>query len=74
MKKIKSLKDSGLLIKGVTQTTENKTREQRGGFLGMLLTTLDESLLEKILAYRGVIKVGDLEIRAAHGFSYHVIP
>ena len=31
MKKIKSLKDSGLLIKGVTQTTENKTREQRGG-------------------------------------------
>ena len=35
MKKIKSLKDSGLLIKGVTQTTENKTREQRGGFLGM---------------------------------------
>ena len=39
----------------------------------MLLTTLDESLLEKILAYRGVIKVGDLVIRAAHGFSYHII-
>ena len=71
MKKIKSLKDSGLLIKGVTQTTENKTREQRGGFLGM---KLDEILLEKILAYRGVIKVGDLVIRAVHGFSYHVIP
>ena len=39
----------------------------------MLLTTLDESLLEKILAYRGVIKVGDLVIRAVHGFSYHII-
>ena len=35
---------------------------------------LDEILLEKILAYRGIIKVGDLVIRAVHGFSYHVIP
>ena len=35
MKIVTSLKDSGLLIKSVTQTIENEAKEQRGGFLGM---------------------------------------
>lgn len=35
---------SGLSIKGVTQSIENETREQRGGFLGMLLSTRGASL------------------------------
>ena len=45
MKIVKSLKDLGLLIKGVTKTIENQTEEQRGRFLSMLLGTLDASLL-----------------------------
>ena len=30
---VNSLKDSGLLIKGITETIENETKEQRVGFL-----------------------------------------
>ena len=48
MKIIKSLKESGLLIKGVTKTIENEAKEQRSGFLGMLLGTLGASLLGNI--------------------------
>ena len=40
MKIVKVLKDSGLLIKGITKTIENETKKQRGGFLAMLLSTL----------------------------------
>ena len=45
MKIVKSLEDSGLLIKGVSETIQNKAKEQKGGFLSMLLSTLGASLL-----------------------------
>ena len=35
MKRVESLEKSALLIEGVTQTTENETKEQKGGFLGV---------------------------------------
>ena len=41
MKIIEALENSGILLKGVTKTIENETKEQRGGFLSMLLGTLD---------------------------------
>ena len=44
IKIIKALENSGILLKGVTKTIENETKEQRGGFLGMLLVTLGASL------------------------------
>ena len=44
MKIIEALENSGILFKGVTKTIENKTKEQRGGFLSMLLGTLGASL------------------------------
>ena len=40
MKIMKSLEESGLLIKGVSEAIKNKAKEQKGGFLGMLLGTL----------------------------------
>ena len=46
---IKSLEDSGLLIKGITVTVQNKVKEQKGGFLSMLLGTLGASLLVNLL-------------------------
>ena len=46
---IKALEISGILLKGVTKTTENETKEQRGGFLSMLLGTLGTSLLGNVL-------------------------
>ena len=41
MKIIKALENSGILLKGVSKTIKNETKEQRGGFLGMLLGTLE---------------------------------
>ena len=37
---VKSLEDSGLLLKGVTETVQNEIKEQKGGFLSMSLDTL----------------------------------
>ena len=54
MKIVKSLEDSGVLIKGVTQTIEGETKEQIGGFLGMLLGTLGTSLLRNMVAGKGL--------------------
>ena len=44
MKIIKALEDSGILLKGVTETIKNETKEQKGGFLSILLGTLAASL------------------------------
>ena len=45
MKIVKSLKDSGLLVKSVSETIKHEAKEQKGGFLRMLLGTLGASLL-----------------------------
>ena len=45
MKIVKSLEESGLLIKGVRETIQNEAKEQKGIFLSMLLGTLGASLL-----------------------------
>ena len=55
IKIVKSVEDSGLLLKGVTETVQNEVKKQKGGFLSMLLGTLDASLLGNVLTGRGVI-------------------
>ena len=45
IKIVKSLEDSGLLLKEITKTVQNEVKEQKGGFLSMLLGTLVASLL-----------------------------
>ena len=50
-----SLEDSGLLIEGVTKTVQNEVKEQKGGFLSMLLGTLGASLLGNLLTGKGAI-------------------
>ena len=50
MKIIKYLKESGLLIKSLTETIRNKAKGQKDGFLGILLGTLGASLLGNMLA------------------------
>ena len=55
IKIIKSLEDSGLLLKGVTETVHNEVKEQKGGFLSMLLDTLCASLLGNLLTGKVVI-------------------
>ena len=62
MKIVRSLEDSGLLLKRVTETVQNEVKEQKGGFLSMLLGTLSASLLGNILTGRGPIaRVKDKE-------------
>ena len=64
MKIVKSLEESGLLIKRIRETIKNKTKEQKGGFLPMLLGTLAASMLGSALTRRGVIRAGEGKIRA----------
>ena len=53
-----ALKDSNILLKGVTKTTENETKEQKGGFLSMLSGTLRASLLGNLLTGKGIVRAG----------------
>ena len=55
---VKSLEDSSLLLNGVTETIQNEVKEQKGGFLSMLLCTLGASLLGNLLTGRGVNRAG----------------
>ena len=68
MEIIKSLEQSGLLIKGVSKTIENKAKEQKGGFLSMLLSTLDATLLGHLLTSKYTIRAGERTIRAGQNF------
>ena len=58
IKIVKSLKDSGLLLKGVSEAVQNEVNEQKGRFLSMLLGTLGASLLGNILAGKGINRAG----------------
>ena len=49
IKIVKSLEDSDLLLKWVTETVQNEVQEQKGEFLSMLLGTLGASLLGNLL-------------------------
>ena len=42
---VQALEDSNILLKGVTKAIKNETKEQKGGFLSMLLGTLGANLL-----------------------------
>ena len=68
MKIIEALENSGILLKGVTKTIENETKEQRGGFLSTLLGTLGASLLGNLLTGgKGIVRAGEGVIRAGEG-------
>ena len=68
MKIIEALENSGILSKGVTQTIENETKEQRRGFLSMLLETLGAALLGNLLTGgKGIMRAGDGIVRAGSG-------
>ena len=64
---VKSLKDSDLLLEGVSETIQNEAKEQKGGFLSMLLGTLGASLLGNILAGKGINRAGEGIVRAGYG-------
>ena len=71
LKIVKSLEDSRVLLKGVSETIQNEAKEQREGFISMLLGSLGASLLGDVLSKglsgRGVIRAGEGTIRAGEG-------
>ena len=70
MKIIEALENSGILLKGVTKTIENETKEQRGGLLSMLLGKLGASLLGNLLTGgKGIMHAGEGKgiVRAGEG-------
>ena len=78
LKKVKSLEDGGILLNGITETVKNEVKEQKGGFLSILLGTLGASLLgdllTKNLSGRGVIRAGEGTIRAGYGSKKFEFP
>ena len=58
MKIVQTLEDSNILLKGVTKTIKNQAKEQKRGFLSMLLATLGASLLRDLLTGKGIVRAG----------------
>ena len=58
MKIVQGLEDSNILLKRLTKTIENETKEQKWGFLSMFLGTLGASLLGNLLAGKGTVRPG----------------
>ena len=73
MKTVQALEDSDILLKGVAKTIKNETREQKGGFLSMLLDTLGASLLgnllTKNLSGKGTVRAGEGCLRQEKEFK-----
>ena len=68
MKIVKSLQEYGLLIKCVSETIKSQAKEQKEGFLRMLLGTLGASLLGNLIKGKGTIRTGGGTARAGQGF------
>ena len=58
IKIVQALEYSNILLKRVTKTIKNETKEQKGGFSGMLLGTLGASLLGNLLTGKGILRAG----------------
>ena len=69
MKIVKALENPNVLLKGVTKTIKNETKEQKGGFLSMLLGTLGASLLGHLLTGKGTVRAGEGVLRAGEGIK-----
>ena len=64
LKILKSLEDPGILLE---ETLKDEAKEQKGGFLSMLLGTLGASLLGNMLAGKGVMTAGEGTARVGYG-------
>ena len=73
MKIVKSLEESGLLIKGISKAIKNEANKQKGGLLSMLLGPSAASILGSALAGRGVIRADEGTIRAGENFYWRPV-
>ena len=68
MKIVKSPEEFGLLIKTVSETIKNEAKEQKVGFLVILLGTLGARLLRNLLTGKGTIRAGEGTVRVGQDF------
>ena len=68
MKIVKTFEESGLLIESVSKTIQNEAKEQKGGFLGILLGTFGASLLGNLLTTKRVMRAGEGTVRVGQDF------
>ena len=68
MKIVKALEESGLLMKGISETTKNEAKKQKYKFISMLLGALTASILGTALSGRGVIRSGEGVLIAGETF------
>ena len=68
MKTVRSFKESGLLINGISTTIKDEAKEKKAGFLGMLLDTLGASLRNLLTVKERTIRAGEGTIRPAQDF------
>ena len=69
MKIVQDLEDSNDLLRGVTKTIKNETKEQKGGFLSMLLGTLGTSLLGNVLSGKRIVRAAEGIVKFGYGLS-----
>ena len=73
MKIVQALENSNILLKDVTKTIKNETKEQKGGFLSMLLGTFGASLLGDLLTEnssgKGTVRAGVGTLKAGEGIK-----
>ena len=73
---VQSLEDFNILLKVISKTIENETKEQKGGLLGILLGTLGASTLGNMLTGKGMLRAGNtnkegkLTVRAGYGLRF----
>ena len=58
MEIVQVLEDSNILLKGVNKSIKNETKEQKGGFLSMLVSTLGASMFGHLLSGKEIVKAG----------------
>ena len=73
IKIVKSLEESGLFTKSVSETIRYKEKKQNGGFLSMLLDAIHPSLIENLLTGNDTIRKGEAAIRAGQDFYDRLI-
>ena len=73
IKTINPLEESSLLLKSVSKTIEKDAKEQKGGFLGMLLNNLGASLLGNLWTGKDTIRAAEGTVTTSHDFWYHLI-
>ena len=72
MKRVKSLEDSGLLLKAVSEAIQNLKKWQKGEFLSMLLVRLCVSLLGIMLSGKGKNRAGDGIVRVGYESKWSI--